>query len=324
MTLPYGFPEPRLVEAGDVTFSVHEAGPEDGLPLLMLHGWPELAFSWAPLMEPLVAAGYRLIMPDLKGFGGSSKPLDPDAYRMSVAAEDYQRLLDALGIEKAVFVGHDWGGAIVWPLTQRAQNRALGVASFCTPYPDLAPAPPLSIWQKRMGEEFYINAFQDPQLPDRAFGGREADFFRFMFRPGAPRSAWPKLMKTALNLPTRFAQDQGPWPDCIVSDDVIEVYAKAYAASGHEGPTMVYRAIDLHWEERSAFDPDITVPALMVTAERDMMLPPEASEGMEKRCKNLSRATLDSGHWAMWERPKEAAEILLGWLEHTHAPLRRE
>lgn len=314
MSLPYGFPEARLVQADDVTFSVHESGPADGTPLLMLHGWPELAFSWALMVEPLVQAGYRLIMPDIKGFGGTSKPLDPEAYRMSVVAEDYKALLDALGIEKAVFVGHDWGGAIVWPLTQRAQDRALGVASFCTPYPELAPAPPLSIWQQRMGEKFYINAFQDEGLPDRIFSGREADFFRFMFRPGPPRSVWPRLMKTALNLPDRFAEDEGPWPDCLVPDEALAVYEKAYAGSGHEGPTMVYRAIDLQWQERSAFDPKITVPALMVTAERDMMLPPEASDGMEERCTNLSRGNLDSGHWVMWERPKEAAEILLGWL----------
>ena len=314
MSLPYGFPEPSLVEAGDVTFSVHEAGPKSGLPLLMLHGWPELALSWAPLVERLVAAGYRLIMPDIKGFGGTSRPLDPMAYRMSVLADDYRRLLNARQIEQAVFVGHDWGGAIVWPLAQRAPDRALGVASFCTPYPELAPAPPLSIWRQRMGEKFYINAFQDPKLPDRVFAGREHDFFRFMFRPGPPRSVWPKLMKSALNLPERFAADHGPWPDCIVADEIIDIYAGAYAASGHQGPAMVYRAIDLQWQERSAFDPDIDVPALMVTAERDMMLPPESSAGMEKRCKNLSRGALDSGHWVTWERPREAAEILLRWL----------
>ena len=142
---PLEFPEPRLVQAGDVTFSVHEAGPEDGLPLLLLHGWPELAFSWAPMVQALTQAGCRLIMPDLKGFGRSSKPEDPDAYTMTAMTGDYPKLLDALGYDKVVLIGHDWGGAIIWPLAQRHADRALGVAALCTPHPALAPAPPLAI-----------------------------------------------------------------------------------------------------------------------------------------------------------------------------------
>lgn len=315
MNLPLGFPEPRLVTAGDVMFSVHEAGPEDGFPLLMLHGWPELAFSWAPLVPALTAAGCKLYMPDLKGFGGSSKPTDPDAYQMSVIAEDYRNLLDALGLEKVLLVGHDWGGAVVWPLTQRVGERVIGVASFCTPYPAIAPAPPLAIYQKKMGPDFYINQFQDPQCPDRVFGGREDDFFRFIMRPGPPREIWPKLIPAALEIPKRFAEDQGPWPESVVPEECISVYADAYAASGHEAPTMVYRLIDRHWEERKAFDPEITVPALMVTASRDMMLPPEASLGMEERCTDLSRAELDSGHWVMWEASEAAGNALVGWLK---------
>lgn len=317
MSLPLGFPDPRRVEAGDVTFSVHEAGPADGLPLLMLHGWPELAFSWAPLVPALTAAGCRLVMPDLKGFGGSSKPTDIDAYRMSVLAEDYERLLDALGLESVVIVGHDWGGAIAWPLTQRLGGRVRGVASFCTPWPEIAPAPPLEIFRKRMGDDFYIMAFQDPSCSDRAFGGREEDFFRFIMRPGPPREAWPRLIPSALELPKRFSEERGPWTDCVVPDDCLSLYAQAYRASGHEAPTMVYRTINRHWEERKAFDPMITVPALMVTASRDMMLPPEASHGMEERCSNLSRAEIDSGHWVMWEAPDAAADALTGWLTGT-------
>lgn len=314
MNWPLGFPAPRLVEAGDVTFSVHEAGPEDGLPLLMLHGWPELAFSWAPVVPALTEAGCRLVMPDLKGFGGSSKPSDPEAYGMARLTGDFRALLDALGVAKAVYVGHDWGGAIVWAMAQRHPDRALGVASFCTPFPEVAPAPPMSIFRKRFGDRFYMVQFQDEDLPDRAFGGREDGFFRFVFRPGPPRAVWPKLLPGALELPDRFAEFEGGATDCVVPDDALEVYAEAYRRSGHKTPTMLYRAIDRHREERLAFDPKIGIPALMVTAERDLMLPPEASIGMEDRIADLSRATLDSGHWVTWEAGAAAADALLSWL----------
>jgi pimeloyl-ACP methyl ester carboxylesterase len=293
---------------------VHEAGPKDGLPLLLLHGWPELAFSWAPMVDALTGAGCHVIMPDLKGFGGSSAPLDPKDYRMEVLARDYGNLLDALEIEKAVLVGHDWGGAIAWPTAQRIPGRLLGVAVYCTPYPALPPAPPLSIYERKVGGDFYITQFQDAKLPDRTFGGREEAFFRFVLRPGPPRETWPKLLPEALALPKRFAEWEDEKSDQVAPPDAIAHYAKVYGQTGHESPTMLYRAIDLHWQERQAFSPKIDLPALMVTAERDMMLPPEASEGMEERIPKLSRASLDSGHWVTWERPQEAADALLEWL----------
>jgi len=311
---PLGFPEPRTVKAGAVDFSVHEAGPEDGLPVLLLHGWPELAFSWAPMVPALTEAGCRLIMPDLKGFGRSSKPNDVSAYSMEAMTTDYPKLLDALGYDRVVMIGHDWGGAIIWPLAQRHAERGLGVAALCTPYPALAPAPPLAIYKKKMGPDFYITQFQEPHLPDRVFGGQEEKFFNFIFRPGPPRERWGDLMPGALALPARFVDAPDTYPDVVVPPEALSVYVDAYKRSGHETPTMVYRAIDQHWEERRAFDPVIDMPALMITAERDMMLPREASEGMEQRCTDLTRAHVDSGHWMMWEAPDEASTAIIGWL----------
>jgi len=316
MAYPFGFPEPRLVDAGEVTFSVHEAGPADGTPLLMLHGWPEIAFSWAPMVDALTAAGCRLIMPDIKGFGGTKGPTDVNAYTYQAFAEDYQALLDSLGVEKAVFVGHDWGGAIVWPLTQRLPERCLGVASFCTPFREVTPVAPLSLMEKTYGDRHYIVQFQDQKLPDRVFGGHEADFFKFMFRPGPDRSRWGQLMPGLTHLPDRFTERKDMPGDVLMNDEVIEVYARAYQSSGHETSTMVYRAIDRHWEERKRFDPEITLPALMVSATRDVFLPPEASEGMEARVPNLTREVIDSGHWVTWEAPEAATEALLTWLRH--------
>ncbi len=314
MTYPLRFPEPRLVEAGDVTFSVHEAGPEDGLPLLMLHGWPELAFSWAPMLPALVEAGCRLIMPDMIGFGGSSKPEEVEAYSMEALTGNVVGLLDALGIEKAVFVGHDWGGAVAWPLAQKHPDRGLGVASLCTPYPAVAPAPPVSIMRRKFGEPFYIVQFQDEELPDRVFGGREEEFFPFIFRPGPARERWGDLLPGVLALPDRFAEARGPFDDVVMPREALSVYIDAYRASGHKTPTMVYRAIDRHWEERRRFDPTIGIPGLMVTASRDLMLPPENAIGMEERVADLTIVEVDSGHWMMWEAPDEAAGALTGWL----------
>lgn len=314
MSWPLGFPEPRSVAAAGVRFSVHEAGPEDGLPVLLLHGWPELAFSWAPVVRALTGAGCRLLMPDLKGFGRSDRPTDPDAYRMKTLTAELAALVSALGHEKVVVIGHDWGGAITWPLAQRHPDRLLAAGALCTPHPALAPAPPLAILKQRFGERHYIIQFQDKKLPDRAFAGNEEAFFRFALRPGPSRQLWPSLMPGILDLPARLAERSTPPEDTLAPPEAISVYARAYAASGHEAPTMLYRAIDMHWEERRAFDPQIALPALMVTADRDPFLPAEASEGMEERVPNLTRASLDAGHWVTWEAPDAVSAAITGWL----------
>ncbi|MEM6746478.1 MAG: alpha/beta hydrolase [Pseudomonadota bacterium] len=317
MTLPHGFPDPRLVEAGNITFSVHEAGPTDGTPLLMLHGWPELAFSWAPMVDALTEAGCRLIMPDIKGFGGTSAPDDPGEYTMTKIAEDYRLLIGALGLEKVVIVGHDWGGAIAWPLAQRLGDLALGVAVYCTPYPAIAAASPIAIWEKRFGAKHYIVQFQDADLPDKAFGGREKDFFSLLLRKGPPREIWPKILPELTYIPEQLDNAEPPFDDIVASDEALDHYAEVYAKTGHRGPTWVYRLVDTHWEERKAFNPDITIPALMVTATRDVLLPAEASHGMEGWVTDLSRDEVDSGHWVTWEAPNEASTALLKWLRTT-------
>ena len=315
MSDPTRFPPPRRVETARAAFSVHEAGPPDGVPLLMLHGWPELAHSWAPVFGPLAEAGYRCVMPDLLGFGASDRPDEAARYAVAELTADHAALLDALGIPRAVIVGHDWGGAIAWPMGWQQAERCLGVASVCTPHPARAPAPPVAILERRFGPEHYICRFQDQDGPDAAFGGREADFFRFLFRPGVPRVRWAGLFPGVTHIPDRFAawSPEGARPP-VMSDADLAVYERAYAATGHRTPTHVYRNINRNWADSEDADLTVRCPALMITAARDVLLPPEASEGMEARCPDLTRAEADCGHWAMWEAPEAVADALLGWL----------
>ena len=101
------FPAPRRIAVNGITLSVHLAGPEDGPPLLLVHGWPELAYSWKNQIGPLADAGYRVIIPDLRGFGASDCPADPGAYDIDTLVGDLTGLLDALDHEQAVFIGRE-------------------------------------------------------------------------------------------------------------------------------------------------------------------------------------------------------------------------
>jgi pimeloyl-ACP methyl ester carboxylesterase len=104
------------IEVGGLAFSVVVDGPEDGPPVVLLHGWPDSARVWRHQVPALASAGFRVIAPDLRGFGGSDRPEGTAAYRAKLLCGDVVGILDALGVERAVVVGHDWGSALAWML----------------------------------------------------------------------------------------------------------------------------------------------------------------------------------------------------------------
>ena len=130
------FPTPQMhtVRSGPnaTQLAVYELG--DGPAVVFSHGFPELAFSWRYQLPALAAAGFRAIAPDQRGYGGSSRPEAIEDYSLKNLAADLVGMLDALEIDKAIFVGHDWGGAVAWSMPLLYPERTLGVIGVCTPY----------------------------------------------------------------------------------------------------------------------------------------------------------------------------------------------
>jgi microsomal epoxide hydrolase/non-specific protein-tyrosine kinase len=310
------FPEPRLVDAGGVKLAVYEAGEPDAPPIVLVHGWPEIAYSWKNQMPALAQAGWRAIALDLKGFGLSGAPKDKALYDIRHMTDDLARLLDALGLDRAVFCGHDWGGAIVWPMAQLHPDRVAGVIGVSTPHRAPPPVPPLSIVEKRFTASHYFIRFQQEGFAETVFEGREEAFFSLMFRKPAPRAAWPKLVPRAYDLIGRFRD--GPPADparVIIQPADLMVYIGAYRRSGFAGGINLYRNIDRNWELMRAVDPVIRRPALYVGAELDLFLPPESADGMEAIVPDLEKRVIpDCGHWVMWEQPGALNAHILDWL----------
>ncbi len=311
------FPAPRMVQAGDVTFATYETGPKDGRPVLLLHGWPELAFSWSQIMPALAEAGYRAIAIDQKGFGQSAKPDDARLYGMDILTADFARLIEALGYDRILLCGHDWGGAMVWPMAYTYPALIEGVIGICTPHRKRAPAPPIEIYRTKFSPDHYIVTFQDLDAPDRVFGGHEERMFRFMFRGSPPRSVWPKLFPALYDQIGRFEEFKGfEDSQLIISPDVLKHFAETYAASGHRTPTHIYRNVDHNWRLTEGVDLTVHQPVLMFPAELDIMLPPESADQMPALCPDLTMHLLrDCGHWAMWEKPAEINRVMTTWLQ---------
>lgn len=297
----------------------YAAGPvTDAPPMVLCHGWPELAFSWRHQIKALAAAGIRVIAPDQRGYGASGRPTDVADYSIEHLTGDLIALLDHLQIDKAIFVGHDWGGFVVWQMPLRHAARVAGVVGINTPHLDRAPVDPLQIYRKRFGERMYIVQFQDPaREPDRIFASDVRRTFEFFMRrpparaPGsdvAPKSNFALPDMVAAYDPARDSRAR------ILSDAEMQVFVDTFTATGFTGGINWYRNISANWQRAEGLDHTIRVPALMIMAENDAVLPPSAADGMEKLIPDLEKYLVkDSGHWTQQEKPDEVSAKLIEW-----------
>jgi len=183
-------PPLQFAQTNGIRMGYYEAGPKtDTPPVILCHGWPEIAFSWRHQIKALAAAGIRVIAPDQRGYGATDRPEPVEAYDLEHLTGDLVGLLDHLKIDKAIFVGHDWGGFVVWQMPLRHIDRVAGVVGINTPHTNRAPADPIELLRKRFGEHMYIVQFQDPShSADKIFNGRVEQTFDAFMRKPAPRS----------------------------------------------------------------------------------------------------------------------------------------
>jgi pimeloyl-ACP methyl ester carboxylesterase len=154
----------RQVNTNGIRLKVVAYG--EGPLVVLCHGFPELGFSWRHQVFDLARAGYRVIAPDMRGYGGSSRPEDPQAYDILTLAGDLTGLLDELSQGQAVFIGHDWGANVVWNLALAHPDRVRAVAGLSVPISPRPPVPPVAVLRHRFGDDFYIAWFQEPGIAD--------------------------------------------------------------------------------------------------------------------------------------------------------------
>ena len=321
-------PPLQFAEVNGIRMGYYEAGPSsDKPPVILCHGWPEIAFSWRHQIKALSEAGIRVIAPDQRGYGATDRPEPVEAYDMEHLTGDLVGLLDHLKIDKAIFVGHDWGGFIVWQMPLRHFDRVAGVVGVNTPHWDRAPADPIELFRQRFGDKMYIVQFQDPgREPDRIFGSRvEQTFDAFMRKPVARPEGTPEEQPIAgvgasprLNLafPQMIANyDAKHDPRApILSPEEKQVFVDTFTRTGFTGGINWYRNFSRNWQRSKGLDHTVRVPSLMIMAENDAVLPPSAADGMEKLVPDLEKYRVrGSGHWTQQEKPDEVSAKLVEW-----------
>jgi pimeloyl-ACP methyl ester carboxylesterase len=306
----------RIVRTNGIDMAIRDEGR--GPAVVLCHGFPELAYSWRHQIPALAAAGFRAIAPDQRGYGGTDRPAEVTAYDMANLTADLTGLLDALDVERAVFVGHDWGGLIVWQMPLLHPARTAGVIGVNTPYLPRAFAPPTALVRQLFGDNYYVCHFQQPGVADAGLMRDVRKVFTQLFRRGVPLAeVEARMLATGrmLNM-VELVHDTEPLGAPLLSDDEIRVYEEAFARTGFTGPINWYRNLDRNWEATPEQDgARIAVPSLMVTAQLDPVLRPEMAEPMRAFVPDLEIHMIPGcGHWTQQEKPAELNAVMIDWL----------
>ena len=315
------FPAGRPVTTNGIELVVHDAG--EGPVVVLLHGFPELAYSWRHQIPALTAAGYRVIAPDQRGYAASDAPRDPEAYSMRTLVADVVGMLDSLGVETATVVGHDFGGMVAWHSAAYASDRVSAVASLCTPHGPRGRSDIVESYRRRYDETHYMTTFQTPGLAEAIFEADLEHTFGNMLRGvGVSLAEFRVLPAEVQALPMGlFIGDPQLFDRPVVSQDDLQVYVDAYRQSGFRGPLSWYRSLHRTWEEAEGVDMTIDKPALFIQAADDFFLARDQLDPTDRYVTKLERHVVaDCGHWIQQERPDEINSLLLAWLRRVAEP----
>ena len=308
MTYPTDFPESTLVPVNGVELEVFEAGRQNaGRPIVLCHGWPELAFSWRHQMSALAAAGYHVIAPNQRGYGNSSRPSDVTDYDIEHLSGDLVALLDHYGYDDATFVGHDWGASVVWGLTLLHPSRVNGVINLSLPYQERGEQPWLEFIEAMLGGDYYMVHFnRQPGVADAVLDENTSRFLRNLYRKNVPTTE-PQPGNAMINL----ARAETPLGEPTMSDRDLGVFVSAFESSGFTGSINWYRNLDRNWHLLADVDPIIQRPALMIYGDRDVV--PRALN-LTAFVPNVEEVSLDCGHWIQEELPEKTNKLIVDWL----------
>lgn len=308
------FPEPQRIATNGVELEVFSAGT--GRPVVLCHGWPELAYSWRHQVPVLAASGYHVIVPNQRGYGGSSRPSAVEAYDIVHLGGDLTGLLDHYGYEDALFVGHDWGAIVVWALAMLHPDRTAGVINLSVPFLDRGTSDWVSFWEKALGPDFYIVHFnRRPGVADAVFDANTGRFLNNLYRAGQwrepPRDPGPGM--ALINL----ARSDNPAGEPIMSKAELQVFVASFERSGFTGGLNWYRNFSRNWSILGNYPQRVEQPALAIFGKYDMV---PQSDKLPDFVPNVETAQLDCGHWIQQERPDETGQLMLDWMARNYPP----
>ncbi len=288
--MPHPPAEPHIETFRDVTHTVNgvrlhvvEAGPPGGELVVLLHGFPEFWWSWRRQIQAFSDAGYRVLAPDMRGYGQSDKPRRVKSYALHELARDVAELIAAAGRERAVVVGHDWGAMVAWEVAMRHPERVLKLGILNVPHPRRMLTGLLTL--RQLKKSWYIFFFQLPFLPEHILEKNDFEGLRRMFTSEG------------------FTEDE------------VDSYVDAFRYEGalHSALGYYRAAFRRTFTLRLGKPEVIRVPVLVIWGRQDRVLGVELAEPPKELVPNARVEYLDASHWVQHDQPARVSELLLAF-----------
>ncbi|MGQ4809262.1 Epoxide hydrolase A [Candidatus Entotheonellaceae bacterium PAL068K] len=318
MTEPRDF---QYVETNGITLRVATEGA--GPLVVLVHGWPESWYSWRHQIGAIAAAGYTVAAPDVRGYGGSDKPEPIAAYSIADMCADIAGLIDALGCDQAILIGHDWGAPIVWNTALLHADKVRAVAALSVPHTGRGPKPRIELFKEIYKDRFFYQLYF--QAPGVAEAELEADVRTSLRKIYFSASGEALAQRRRLDKPADARlldglTDPDPFPAWLGAAD-LDYYVSQFEQSGFRGPLNRYRNAELDFAQQAAVaDQPVRQPAAFIAGTLDPVL--RFIPGLDGLAR-MRRQVLDlrlvrlidgAGHWVQQERPEAVNEALLAFL----------
>lgn len=293
---PEGFPpwailrpddfRPEMIRAGDLRMHAVVEGPEDGPLVVMLHGFPEFWYSWRYQIKALAAAGYRVVAVDQRGYNLTEKR---GPYDLFTLASDVAGLIHALGHDRAVVMGNDWGGVVGWVFGAHYPSLAEKLIVCNAPHPSVGSTALRSLYLLQVLKSWYALAFQVPVLPELLTTANDYKLFAHVLK----------------------RQTKG-----VIGDEEISYFKRAWAQPGAlTAGVNWYRAALRSWARGHLKDLTVRTPSLLIWGDRDAYLTTRTAEWTRHYVANLKIAYIrGASHWVQQDSPEIVNRYTLNFL----------
>ncbi|PQZ93476.1 MULTISPECIES: alpha/beta fold hydrolase [Pseudomonas] len=306
----------QIIPVNGIELCVHIEGPEQGEPIWLLHGFPECWHSWREQIPALVAAGYRVFAPEMRGYGASSSPAEISDYDLLTLCGDIQQAMDYFGHTQVVMVGHDWGAVVAWHLALLEPERVRRLITMSVPFAGRARRPVIEILRELYAERFnYILYFQAPGVAEQELDADIERTLRFFMQA---QDVFLQTKPATARLLEGVAEPDALPAWCTRKD--LDVYVQSFAEHGFRGALNWYRNFERNWHSTECLSGrQVLQPTLFLIGDRDPVGVFEAHtlKRMPETVPNLEQQVLaNCGHWIQNEQSRQVNRLILAFLSH--------